>query len=220
MWPYFFSPLKKDLKFVVIGDTHGRHRYIKLPPGDVLLHTGDITYRGKKSEVEDFLQWFSQQAFAHKIFIAGNHDFYFERATGDDIRSIIPEGITYLNDSGITIGDVPIWGSPVTPKFFNWAFNRTRGEAIRRHWQRIPAGTKILITHGPPFGILDQLVNDEHVGCKDLLQTVQAIRPEVHLFGHIHESYGTTKHFGIRFINASLMNENYDLVNKPILFVL
>jgi len=193
---------------------------MKLPTGDVLIHTGDITYRGKKSEVEDFLQWLQQLPFSHKIFIAGNHDFYFERAPQAEIQSIIPPGIIYLNDSGVSIGGVSIWGSPVTPKFFNWAFNRTRGEAIRRHWKRIPEGTQLLVTHGPPFGILDQIGNDEHVGCKDLLHAVQSIRPQVHLFGHIHESYGTTKSFGLRFINASLVNENYDLVNKPILFVL
>ncbi len=208
------------MKFVILADTHSRHRSIKLPRGDVLIHAGDVSYRGEKMEVQDFLNWFDRQDFPHKIFIGGNHDFYFERAKPKDLDSIMPPGIIYLNDSGAVINGIRLWGSPVTPKFFNWAFNRTRGEAIRKHWNLIPANTDLLITHGPPYGILDQLANDTHAGCKDLLNAIKKIKPKVHVFGHIHESYGTTKSLGIRFVNASLSNELYELVNKPIVFEL
>jgi Icc-related predicted phosphoesterase len=208
------------LKFVVIADTHGRHRQVKLPKGDVLIHAGDFTYRGEKAETEDFLKWFKQQVYTTKILIAGNHDFYFEKATAKQLNDLLPDDIIYLNDSGTQIGDVKIWGSPITPKFFNWAFNRRRGEEIRRHWNMIPADTQLLITHGPPFGILDQIFNESHVGDKDLLHTVKQVRPKVHVFGHIHESFGHTKHNDIHFINASQMNENYQLVNRPIVFEL
>jgi Icc-related predicted phosphoesterase len=208
------------LKFIVLADTHSRHRGVKLPKGDVLIHAGDISYRGEKLEVEDFLSWFSKQDFEHKIFIAGNHDFLFEKTKEKDLAKLIPEGIIYLNDSGTSIHGLNIWGSPVTPKFFNWAFNRNRGGEIQKHWKQIPSDTNLLITHGPPFGILDQAGNDRHVGCKDLLNTLQEIKPQAHVFGHIHESYGTTKSFGIKFINASLTNDSFELMNKPIIFEL
>ena len=204
----------------MIADTHSRHRTIRLPKGDVLIHAGDISYRGEKLEVEDFLTWFRKQDFEHKIFIAGNHDFLLEKAKPKEIDNLILDDIIYLNDSSTLVNGFKIWGSPVTPRFFNWAFNRARGEAIRKHWELIPSDTHLLITHGPPYGILDQVANEQHVGCKDLLNKVVEIKPLVHVFGHIHESYGSTKNMGIRFINASQTNESYEVVNKPVVFEL
>lgn len=208
------------MRFVAISDTHCRHNNLKLPKGDVLLHAGDVTYSGKRSEVVDFFNWFSCQKFTHKIFIAGNHDFFFEKAHVKELEELIPENVIYLNDSGITIDDVQIWGSPVTPWFYNWAFNRPRGTAIQHHWQLIPGNTDILLTHGPAFGILDKVVNSNSAGCKNLLQKIQEIKPKVHVCGHIHESYGLVNRFGVKFINASVLNESYELVNTPIVFEL
>lgn len=205
------------MKFVVISDTHGLHREVKLPKGDVLLHAGDITHRGKEEEVIDFLKWFSQLNFQHKIFIGGNHDFFLEK-NRRSFGKMVPQGVTYLNDSGIEINGLKIWGSPVIPWFYNWAFNVPRGQSIKKHWDRIPEDTKVLITHGPPHGILDQVITGRHIGCKDLELIVSRIKPKVHLFGHIHESYGTINSSSTKYINASLMNENYQLVNKPLVF--
>ena len=204
------------MKFVIIADTHGKHRSVRLPKGDVLIHAGDISYRGEKLEIKDFLLWFARQDFEHKIFIAGNHDFFFEKAKEKELENIIPEKITYLNDSGTIINGINIWGSPFTPKFFNWAFNETRGEAIRKHWKLIPDNTDLLITHGPPYGILDQVASGHHVGCKDLLNRVKEVKPKLHVFGHIHESYGTAASFGVKFINASLTSDAYEMINAPI----
>jgi Icc-related predicted phosphoesterase len=128
--------------------------------------------------------------------------------------------VVYLNDSGVTINNTHIWGSPVTPYFFNWAFNRHRGTDINRHWKRIPPNTDLLVTHGPAFGILDVIANGNHTGDKDLLKTINEIKPKVHLCGHIHESYGSLKRGSIRHINASLLNERYELVNPPVVFEL
>jgi Icc-related predicted phosphoesterase len=208
------------LKFVVIADTHGRHRQVKLPKGDVLIHAGDFTYRGEKAETLDFIKWFRQQQYGCKILIAGNHDFYFEKTPARDLEDLLGDDIIYLNDTGLKFHHLNIWGSPITPKFFNWAFNRSRGNEIMKHWKLIPQDTDLLITHGPPFGILDQIYSESHVGDKDLLQAVKAVRPRVHVFGHIHESFGHTKNADIHFINASQMNENYQLVNRPIVFEL
>jgi Icc-related predicted phosphoesterase len=206
------------LRFVALSDTHCRHHSIRLPKGDVLLHAGDITYRGKKEEVVDFLNWFKKQNFRHKIFIAGNHDFYFEKAKAEELEQLIPKEIIYLNDSGTEIDGIKIWGSPITPWFYRWAFNRHRGEEIRKHWDLIPPDTNLLLTHGPVYGFLDMVINEQHAGCKDLLRTVLTIKPKAHVFGHIHEAYGSITRSGIKFINACSLNDQYELANKPIVF--
>ena len=208
------------MKFVAISDTHCRHRSLRLPNADVLLHAGDLTYRGKKEEVVDFLDWFKGLNYQFKIFIAGNHDFYFEKEKPSEILKIIPKGIIYLNDSGTCINGVNVWGSPITPWFFNWAFNRHRGREIKKHWDLIPPDTHLLITHGPVYGFLDTVINEQHTGCKDLFEKVQEIKPGVHVCGHIHESYGNLKRGGVKYINASVLNEQYELVNKPFVFEL
>jgi Icc-related predicted phosphoesterase len=206
------------LKFVAISDTHCRHLNLKLPKGDVLLHAGDISYKGQKNEIVDFLQWLARLPYKHKIFIAGNHDFYLEKEKATEIQSIIPEGVIYLNDSEIIIDGIKVWGSPVTPWFFDWAFNRRRGKEISGHWQKIPGDADIVLTHGPVYGILDMVMNKTNAGCADLLLTIQRVKPKVHVCGHIHEGYGIIKKGTTRFINASVLNESYELVNKPIVF--
>lgn len=202
------------MRVIAISDTHGCHARLRVPHGDVLVHAGDISERGKPSEVKDFLDWFARQPHPHKIFIAGNHDFLFER-NPQLALSMIPSNVTYLQDSGITIGKLNIWGSPVTPWFHNWAFNRRRGEDILRHWQLIPPDTNFLITHGPPYGFLDQVISDDHAGCVDLQRTVLTLKPLVHVFGHIHESYGSIARMGTRYINASVLDEGYRLRHQP-----
>jgi Icc-related predicted phosphoesterase len=143
-----------------------------------------------------------------------------EKQSSKEIQKLIPENIIYLKNSAAEIDGIKIWGSPYTPWFFNWAFNERRGALISKHWQLIPENTDVLITHGPVFGILDTVINEQHVGCKDLLQKIIELKPKVHICGHIHESYGSVKKSGTRFINASLLNEAYELVNKPVVFEL
>jgi Icc-related predicted phosphoesterase len=206
------------MKFVAIADTHGKHDELELPPGDVLIHAGDMTMRGKESEVVDFLNWFQQQPFDHKVLIAGNHDFFFERAEDLIIKQFLPSNIIYLQDSSATINGIKLWGSPITPWFYNWAFNRERGEEIKQHWDLIPGDTDIIITHGPVFGILDETRDGRNVGCEDLLEKAKIIKPKVHICGHIHESYGTAEEDGIKFINASVLNARYELAHDPIVF--
>lgn len=208
------------LKIVAISDTHCRHRNVALPEGDMLIHAGDISYKGSFTEVSDFMQWFGGLPFQHKVFIAGNHDFYFEKNAAAIIQKAIPAGVTYLNDSGICINGIQIWGSPVTPWFYNWAFNRRRGAAINKHWALVPPDTNLLITHGPAYGVLDSIVNETNAGDAGLLQRIKTVKPAVHVCGHIHEAYGKAKRDGTTFINASVLNEKYELVNKPVVFEL
>ena len=111
------------------------------------------------------------------------------------------------------------WGSPITPTFLDWFFMAERGEEIRRYWNLIPKDTGVLITHGPPMGILDwvpRTYGEHHIGCLDLFDIVTHIKPKLHIFGHIHYSCGKQKLQDTTFINASCINEEYEVVNKPI----
>jgi len=206
------------MRFLAISDTHGKHHELSLPPADALLHAGDVSRRGKKEEIENFLDWFSKQPHPHKIFIAGNHDFFFEKEAEEHIRAMIPPGIVYLNDSGITVGSVRIWGSPIQPNYHDWAFNRERGSEIRKHWDLIPAGTDILITHGPAHLVLDKTINGLNVGCEDLREAIRRVKPRYHICGHIHETYGKVEQEGTVFLNASVLDFSYNMVNTPFLF--
>lgn len=206
------------MKIIAIADTHGLHDALTLPAGDVLIHAGDISMKGTEQEITPFIKWFSQQDFKHKIFIAGNHDFYFEKKPNDEIKKLIPADITYLNDAGVEIDGIRFWGSPITPWFFNWAFNRHRGEAIKKHWDLVPNDTDVLITHGPVHTILDKTTSGNYAGCEELLQKLKEIKPRVHVCGHIHEAYGHFEKNGTLFINASVLDEKYQLKNEPVGF--
>ena len=204
------------MKITCISDTHGFHNNLDKLAGDLIIHAGDISKRGTKNEVIDFINWFSSLDFEYKIFIAGNHDFFLEEAIEYELQEIIPDNVIYLNDSGITINNINIWGSPIQPWFHDWAFNRQRGEDIKKHWDLIPNSTDILVTHGPPYKILDKTIHNQYVGCQDLLNKVLLVKPNIHIFGHIHESYGQKIVKETQFINASVLDERYKLVNEVV----
>jgi len=207
------------MKILLLSDTHGKHSQIEdLPQADILIHSGDLSGRGREHEINDFMDWFISLDYQYKVFIAGNHDFYYEGVTQDRIQKMLPDNTFYLRDSGITIEGIRIWGSPVTPTFFNWAFNKDRGDKINEHWKMIPQDTDILITHGPPYGILDRTSAGLNVGCEALLSVVKTIKPKYHLFGHIHEAYGIYDTPNTTYINGSILNEDYIRSNQPVLF--
>lgn len=180
------------MRIIAIADTHGLYRQMpEVPSGDVLVHAGDLTAFGQLSELPDFFDWFGAHPHRWKIVIAANHDWAFER-NPMEARRLVPDGIVYMQDAGVTIEGVRFWGSPWQPFFNNWAFNLERGGAdLAAKWSLIPGDVQVLITHGPPFGITDgagwQVV--ESVGC-ELLRDRIATLPElrVHLFGHVHQA--------------------------------
>lgn len=204
------------MTLTLISDTHFRHSQLELADGDMLIHAGDLCGHGTEGEALAFLRWFGEQPYTHKIFIAGNHDWFFEKKDKAYIDKIIPKNVHYLNDSGLEIEGLKIWGSPVQPAFLDWAFNRKKGTEINKHWKLIPKDTDILITHGPPFGILDRTTSNSNAGCEMLLKKVNQIKPKLHVFGHIHEGYGMMEKGETIFANASSVNVNYQLVNAPI----
>jgi Icc-related predicted phosphoesterase len=197
------------MRLVVISDTHGLHDTIKsLPDGDVLVHAGDFMNGGyDPREAISFNRWLGDQPFKHRVVCAGNHDRYFQNSP-HEARALLANA-TYLENSGVTIDGVTFWGSPYTPEFMDWAFMYPRGSGAKR-WEHIPNDLDVLITHGPPFGILDQLApGGEHLGCAELLAAVEQKKPRVHLFGHIHGGAGTSIRGGTRFVNAAYLNEQY-----------
>jgi Icc-related predicted phosphoesterase len=187
---------------VAISDTHGYHDRLEVPDGDVLIHAGDITERGRLEEVEAFDRWLAQLPHRYKIVIAGNHDFCFQHRPGD-ARALMRHA-TYLQDEAVDVEGVKFYGSPWQPEFCDWAFNLPRGPALAAVWAKVPDDTRVLITHGPPLGIGDKTHRGPHAGCEDLLQRVRQVRPPLHVFGHIHEGAGRYEVEGTTFVNASI----------------
>lgn len=213
------------MKILCISDTHTKHnlipsRLIDNADGtiDTIIHAGDVSGRGYKNEIISFLEWYSKLPFEYKIMIPGNHDFLFEDdpKTSKELLDKYPS-ITYLQDSGIEINGVKIWGSGITPYFYDWAFNRI-GDAICKHWDLIPLDTQVLITHGPVKGILDRTKRNGGVGCPYLLEKLAKLNElKLHVCGHIHEAYGRMENDkGQIFVNASVLNLHYYMANEPI----
>ena len=198
-----FDGSRVTMRLVLISDTHGLHDRLEIPDGDILIHAGDMSNVGEVDEIRDFADWFASCPHKHKLIIAGNHDFLFESEPAK-ARSLL-RNCVYLQDSESVIGGLRFYGSPYTPRFFDWAFNQDRGPVSAARWAKIPAGIDVLITHGPPFGILDRNHLGLFTGCRDLLDAVQRVRPRLHVFGHIHEGAGmqTHKSLGLTFVNAS-----------------
>lgn len=207
------------MKFVVISDTHGKHRALKLPTGDVIIHAGDFCHFGSDRDMNDFMAWYDELNFETKILVAGNHDF-FAAEKPDHFKALLPPKIHYLNDSGLTIKGIKVWGAPVQPDLVGWAFGKKRGHEMKKHWDLIPEDTKILITHTPPFGILDKPRSGKAVGCEELTRKLEDLTVKYHIFGHVHASYGTQETAKTTYINASNINSAKGLVNKPITFEL
>jgi Icc-related predicted phosphoesterase len=186
-----------------------------MPPGDILIHSGDITKIGELDTIKDFCDWVKDLHYPHAICVYGNHELGHDKPgpkKQKGIELLQEAGIIYLEDSGIEIDGLKVWGSPYTPFYKDWAFNRNSIE-IKRHWDAIPDDTNILITHGPPYSILDDLERFdfhrgsyiENVGCKSLLARIKELKQlKLHCYGHIHECYGKIEIDGIKFVNSSI----------------
>lgn len=232
---------EKGWKMIIdcIADLHGH--YPKLEGGDLLIVAGDLTARDRPEERLQYLQWLANQSYKKKVWIAGNHD---NSLVGMSFSPIREDAAEYLCDSGTEFEGLKIWGSPWTKTFPGMnphckAFTCDTEEELAEKWALIPEDTDILITHGPPYGIMDAVhrevfcgERDEWVGSVSLLGKVFRTRPKLHVFGHIHEGYGRYNHtpregssenLGITpvtFVNCSHVNERYKPVNKPVRVVL
>jgi Icc-related predicted phosphoesterase len=167
---------------------------LKIPPGiDMIIHSGDCSNPrdpyNNESEVRDFIDWYKEIPVKHKIYVAGNHDTSIEKGlvTKDDFKNA---GIIYLENESVVIDGIKIFGSPHTPNFGNWAFMKERNK-LERFWRlAIDEDVNIVVTHGPPKGILDKSYDRENnlecCGDKSLLNRILEVQPTYSLFGHIH----------------------------------
>ena len=238
------------MRITHISDTHNKHNQLNglLPGGDLLIHSGDITSLGRKSEVERFVKWFNGiDNYTNKIFIAGNHDMTFDReillrdklahfegrteydtecAEGkpDWLDNLLQTGLNhnvfYLENNYVMLDDVKIWGSPITPSFgYGWAFNKNRGYDINQIWNQIPDDTDIVITHGPIYGYCDRTDRGGlNVGCEQLYHRLNEVRPQLHFSGHIHEAYGYRNTDWGYAFNGCNCDLSYLVNNKPMTF--
>lgn len=203
------------MKIVCASDTHGLHREIDIPHGDILIHAGDLTAYGKENELHEVNAWLEAMPHKHKVVIAGNHDFCFEKMR--KVSEGILTAATYLHNSSTIIEGLKFYGSPFQPWFYNWAFNLPRrGDALKANWELIPDDTDILITHGPPWGILDTNYRGDHCGCELLETRVKQVKPKLHVFGHIHQGHGQTVIEDTRYVNPSVLDDRYRPVFQPI----
>lgn len=215
-----------------ISDLHGH--YPKLEGGDLLIVAGDWTARDTEPQCFEFFDWVYEQEYKKKIVVAGNHDVRAEEEKYRGPIGVVEGEFDYLCDSGTEFEGLKIWGSPWSLKFEGMntkcmAFCVDTEQELADKFSLIPEDTDILITHTPPYGICDEVARGDkwdNCGSKSLLSKVRAIRPRLHVFGHVHEGYGEWIDEGepedndIRFVNASHVNARYQPVNKPIRVVL
>lgn len=192
-----------------ISDTHGLHdKLAPFPKADMLVHSGDMTWSGTEKEVIDFLHWFIEQPFRHKVFIAGNHDDCLYQA---DKISGLPDNIHFLQNSSVEIEGIKFYGCPL---FMVDCFTDRYNNLI----EDIPGNTDVVISHQPPKGILD--ITDygnglESHGSEKLFHRIMQIKPVLHLFGHEHSASGLVNDNGIIFSNASLLDDKYEIKFPP-----
>lgn len=201
------------MRIVTISDTHSLHHMVpSVPDGDVLVFAGDLMNSGWDwRDISSFDKWLGTLPHKFKVVVAGNHDWLFERNPTASF-ALLTNATHYLENDGTVIDGFRFWGSPQQPEFMNWAFNVPRGAAIKRYWDLIPDDTDVLITHGPPYGIQDKVAwNGRPLGCEELRFAVQRVRPQLHIFGHIHGGAGVYKEpfTGTTFVNTSFLNEDY-----------
>ena len=135
-----------------------------------------------------------------------------------------PSGRThYLQDAGVELFGIKLWGTPWQPWFHDWAFNAPRrdGEAfLASKFELIPDDTDIVVCHGPPRGLGDHSGSADgqpHVGSTALTETLERIQPRLMVCGHIHSGYGRYRLGPTEVINAALVDNSYRPVNGPVM---
>lgn len=214
-------------RLVFISDTHEMHEAVTVPACDILVHCGDATGIGRVDQLERFNAWCRRLKKAgtcrEVVFVAGNHDILLDETHSTTVKGRLHgramqaiDDVIYLEDEAAEVLGVRFYGSPWTPKFFDWGFmlrDEVHAEAV---FSGVPTGLDVLVTHGPAGGILDLCPDGRRVGSVALNRTVERARPKIHAFGHIHHSHGEIRGGGVHFINASICTEAYKPTNAPI----
>lgn len=213
-----------------VADLHG---FVpELDKGDLLIVAGDLTSRDEAQQHFAMWDWLCNQNYKKIIVIAGNHDNFLQSLDGYDVITHWSKRLTYLCDSSTEFEGLKIWGTPWTKTFTGMnprckAFTFDTENELMNKFEKIPHDTDILITHSPPWGVLDETTDGLSVGSPSLFSWLKYVeRPKLHVFGHIHEAYGQLEcfvsHDGnmMKSVNASYVNERYKPVNKPIRIIL
>ena len=207
-----------------ISDTHGRAGW-DIPECDVFIHAGDMTAWGSLHETESLVRRLERQLergliWDGVILVPGNHDQdCFERL--DDIKNLSKDPrIHWLINDAITIEGKKFFGSAYTPPFMDWFFMAAEPE-LERMYAAMPRELDVLITHGPPYGILDPGYQADHVGSHALLDAVSRRNIRHHVFGHLHSAGGLTRpvafidtewgNITTQFHNVAAVDEAYQL---------
>ena len=205
------------MKLVIISDTHDK--LIKsLPRGDVLIHCGDYSVFGEYDETKKFFDWFDSQPHKYKIVIPGNHEVGIcplkKRPDREKTMELIKsyENINFLVDEKVVIDGVTFYGTPwcggESYIMSRWGYYMEHDENRAQIFKYIPEDTDVLISHSPPFNILDRYDN-RVLGCPALLERIKQVKPLVNCFGHIHSANGYKEVNGTHFFNCSNLGENY-----------
>lgn len=221
---------------VAISDTHNKHKQLEIPECDILIHAGDFSGTGRFHEVRKFLDWFAKQPAKHRVLIAGNHEESMDSNHGSynphvfDLIQMVRDDVYYLENKAIELEGLKIYGTPWTPRFYDWGFNGLRDEdldngrsvGLRSVYEQIPENTEVLVCHGPPFGILDKTEEMDRPGSKELLDIIDTKLTNLRLgvYGHIHEAHGQLERNGVLHVNASSLNRAYNYANKPVVIEL
>lgn len=197
------------MKILHLSDTHGQHKNLRsLPEADVIVHSGDFTFAGSKEEAYDFMNWFCNLPYEHKVFIAGNHDMCMY---GADHIGGLSKNVHYLNSNSVVIDGMKFYGIPM---FMEDCMDGKLDMLI----QNIPDDIDVLVTHMPPKGICDIAdygKGPEHRGNAALAEHLKALHPTCHLFGHEHDAYGTATIGNVIYSNACVVDSRYNLINNP-----
>jgi Icc-related predicted phosphoesterase len=199
-------------KITCISDTHGKHWDIKTEGGDLLILAGDYEILTIE-DLRDFRSWLNKQQYRYRVLVMGNHDFLFSKQPVEFLRNQFTNCHILYNDA-IIVDGIKIWGSPMSPKFLNWAYMASEFD-LSEIYSKIPKDTDIIISHSPPHAILDSLPDGKHVVSYALQGILKKINPKLFVCGHIHGAADDYFNGKTLFVNASVLDEKYQLVNEP-----
>jgi Icc-related predicted phosphoesterase len=198
------------VKIVALSDTHGKHRQVEIPDGDILIYAGDFEIRNNL-DLFEMSEWLNELPHKRVVAIFGNHDFT-EHSEIKYMKQMF-ERVNLLFNESIEIDGLKIWGSPYSPFFNNWAWMQP-DNMLKEIWDTIPLETEIVVTHTMPYGILDGILpRMESVGSLTLRDAIKRVQPKIQIGGHLHESFGQYTDGKIDYYNVSVLDEQYQVAN-------